>query len=448
MNVAVVGAGLAGLAAACELADLGHTVTVFEKRPFAGGKAYSFVEPRTGYTIDNGQHVFMRCTSAYVSFLRRLGTLHLTLRQERLRVPVYANNGLRSQLNAGHLPAPLHLLPSFALYQHLDLPSKWRITRLLMRISYMAEEERMGLFDEPFAVWLAHHGQLDGDISGFWDFLTLPTCNARCRQVSTADALFVVREGFLASARSAGLGIASTGLTEVHVEPALRFIESRHGTVRTRHAIARICLRGQDFRSLTTSDGSIYNFDACVCAVGPRQLPELLPRPLSDTEPFRSLRRLPMAPIINLHLWFDRPVAPFALAAFVGSDLQWVFNRRQLDRDREPTLEHLVLALSGAEEYLALNRKQLEERFVPLVRRALPKARQATLERFIAIKEPEATFVPAPGIHRPPNQTPVTNLVVAGAYTATGWPATMESAVRSGLSAARLLHLAKPPTAR
>jgi len=440
VNIAVVGAGLAGLAAACDLAELGYSVAVFERRPWAGGKTYSHTEPEGGPSFDNGQHVFMGCTTEYQAFLQRLGTLRLTRRQRRLRVQVRDMDGHRAVIAADPLPAPFHLARSFAGYRHLTLRERLEVARALAAAIRVSEDRRAELGDVSFHTWLLEHGQSASLEQRFWDFLLLPTLNCRAAEASARDALFVLQEGFLKSSTSAAIGVASVGLSELHVKPAIRYIEARGGTVATGAEVVGFETHGSSVVGLRFRDGGTQAFDGYVCAVPHTALPELLPRDFAQSDEMVALRELPTAPIINLHCWFDRPVAGFAFAAFVGCELQWVFNRDRLDRAGSAPDHHVVVSLSGAQQYMALTKRELQERFLPQLRSVLPEARDATLLRFAVIKEPEATFVPAPGIARPSNRTPYSNLVLAGAYTATGWPATMESAVRSGRRAAGLLH--------
>ena len=440
MRIAVIGAGLSGLAAACELADRGHTVEILERRPWAGGATYSFADPARGPDIDNGQHVFMRCTTAYRAFLRRLGTANLTWRQPRLRVPVFDARGRRSDIWAASLPAPFHLAPSFARYRHLSVSQKAAVARGVLAISRVDEGGRADLNAVGFGDWLRARGQSAETIRDFWDFFLTPTLNCGAERSSAGQALFVLQEGFLRDARASALGVPAVGLSELHVDPAVRYIEDRGGHVATRSAVTGFRTEGGRVTAVGLTGGEARSFDAYVAALPPWRLAPLIPEALREREPFAGLRRFESASILNLHVWFDRPVADFAFAAFAGSDLQWVFNRTRIGEEGEGQGQHLVVSVSDPGPLFDLDKAALERHFVPLLRAALPGAAAAAVTHFRAVKEPEATFVPSPGLSRPGPRTPLANLYLAGAYTDTGWPATMESAVRSGLAAAAALH--------
>ena len=211
MRVGIIGAGLAGLAAGLELADRGHEVELLERRPWAGGATYSFADDETGDEVDNGQHVFMACTTAYVAFLERIGTLGLTHRQRRLHVPVYDEDGARSDLGASNLPFGLHLAPALLRYRHLTWRQKAQVVRAFLALRLMRAEERARLDDVTFEEWLRSRGQSADTIREFWDFLVIPTLNCRADEASARQALFVVEEGFQRDPRAAALGVSGVG---------------------------------------------------------------------------------------------------------------------------------------------------------------------------------------------------------------------------------------------
>ncbi len=436
MRVGIIGAGLAGLSAGVELADRGHDVELLERRPWAGGATYSFRDDETGDEVDNGQHVFMECTTAYIAFLERIGTLELTRRQHRLHVPVFDEDGRRSDLRAANLPLGLHLAPTLLRYRHLTWRQKAQIARAFLALRLLRPAARAGLDDLTFEEWLRERGQSPATIREFWDFLVIPTLNCRADQASARQALFVIEEGFQRNPTAAAIGIAAVGLSKLHVEPAVRAIEARGGRMTTRAPVERIDVEDGRVSSVQLRGGERRSFDAYVSALSPWRLLPLLPRDVRGAGAFRALASFEPASILNVHLWFDRPVADFAFAAFVRSELQWVFNHSRAGGEDEVRGQHLVVSISAPGELFALGKEELRARLLPQLHRALPASNDAVLEHYAVVKEPEATFVPAPGLQRPGPRTMLANLYLAGAYTDTGWPATMESAVRSGLAAA------------
>lgn len=440
MRVGIIGAGLAGLAAGLELADRGHDVEVLERRPWAGGATYSFDDDETGDEVDNGQHLFMECTTAYRAFLERLGTLHLTYRQERLRVPVFDQDGRRSDLWASNLPLGLHLAPALLRYGHLSWRQKAEIVRAMLSLQFMPVHERGRLEQITFEEWLRERGQSADTIREYWDFLVIPTLNCRAHQASASQALFVLEEGFQKSPSAAALAVPAVGLSKLHVEPAIGAIEARGGRVSRRAGVERIEVEEGRVAGLVLGGDDRRNFDAYISALAPWRLAPLLPESVRSEAPFAALAAFEPAPILNLHLWFDRPVADFHFGAFIRSEVQWAFNRSRIGGEDETDGQRLVLSISAPGELFSLSQEEVCERVLPQLRRALPAAREAELVRYRVTKEPEATFVPAPGLSRPGTRTPLPNFYLAGSYTNTGWPATMESAVRSGLVAARAVE--------
>ncbi len=227
-RLVVCGGGLAGVAAACEGAARGAEVTLVERRPFLGGKAFSFTDPGTGREIDNGQHVFLGCCPAYMGLLRVLGTLGQTTLQRRLDAPVRDREGRRGRLRAAPLPAPLHVGPSFAVYPHLTRRERLGALRALAALGAMTERRRLGLDDDSFADWLARHGQGPRAVARFWDLIVLPTCNDRSDRVSASLAAFVFREGFLRTATGSAIGWSRTGLTRLVHQAARRHLHLTH----------------------------------------------------------------------------------------------------------------------------------------------------------------------------------------------------------------------------
>jgi len=448
-QVVITGGGLAGLAAACELADHGYKVVLAERRSSLGGRACSFSDPQGSGEVDNGQHVFLKCCSYYIRFLQKLGVCDKTHLQKRLRVTVIDPHTGASTLESSPLPAPFHLLPSFLRFRHLSPLDKARAAYAMLSILFTDRKKNNKLDTISFYRWLKDHGQTEAAIDRFWSLIVLATLNDDVRGVSAELALMVFQEGFLKRADGANVGYAAVGLTSLVGTEARRYIEERGGRVILGQKTEELLLEGGRIGGARLADGSVLRGDCYICAVPHRLLLAVIPPGLRGDPFFRRARELTTTPIVNIHLWYDRPVMDLDFAAFINSETQWVFNKSKmwhLDGDSQ----YLDISLSGARHYIDLPKEEIIERFTRELRRLFPKARQARVERCLVVKQRRATFAAVPGSakYRLPCRTPIENLFLAGDWTATGWPATMESAVRSGLACAREILCLTPRSAQ
>ncbi len=451
--IAVVGAGLAGLTAALDLAEAGRQVVLLERRPFVGGKAYSFTDPKHAVTLDNGQHITMRCCTAYQAFLERVGCTDLVRYQPRLevavidpqargrRVSVLAGSrwGMPGRAGIPSLPAPLHLAPSMLGYEHLSLAEKARLALALEPIRRMNAHDRQALDRRSFADWLRARRQSQRAIDRFWDLIVLPTCNDRCEDVSAAQAIQVFQVGFSSAPEAADIGHFVRGLGEA-AEAALRRLRELGARIELGARAHGIVMDGSNAAAIRCGRGIELEAAAIVLALPPRQTLDLIPAAWRRREPFWRLSQHEVSPIVNVHMQWDREVMRRDFAAVLDADAQFIFNRSRLHG--WPTPPHWIsVSLSGAHDLIDRPQQEIIERVERAVRRALPRAAEADLLATRVIKESEATFRPKPGIHahRVGARTPIHNLALAGAWTNTGWPAAMESAVRSGHAAATAL---------
>lgn len=426
------------MAAAWRLAQAGCRVALVERRPYLGGRAYSFVDRETGAQVDNGQHVFMRCCDAYIDFLREVGTLDRTRLQDRLRVEVRSPaSGKTGALAAAALPSPLHLLPSFLRYPHLSWREKLRAAAALRRIKRERDPASDELRRISFEEWLRRHGQSDRAIANFWELIVLPTLNDAPRDVSAAMAFVVFRIALLQNAHGADIGFARSGLSDVMGDAVERRLREHGVDLLLGRSVERLIVADGAVESVELAGGGVLTADWYVSALPPYALVSALPDAERDALPLSAAATHTFAPIVNLHVWYDRPVADFEWAAFVDSPLQFVFNRTKIAGLPGPG-DYLTVSLSAAWEWWPRTKEELRERFVAELERALPQARGARVERFVVVKEQRATFrsLPDGPANRLPAAIPLRNLVLAGDWTDTGWPATMESAVRSGNTAA------------
>ncbi len=429
-RVVVVGGGLAGISAALACADAGADVTLLEARNRLGGAAFSF--RRAGLSIDNGQHVFLRCCTAYRGLLERLGVSGDTHLQGRLSIPVVADGGAVCRLRRSSLPAPWHLAASLAAYRPLRPGDRWRAVRAA-RALRRVDRGAAAADDVSFGRWLRAHSQSAAAISDFWDLVTLPTLNLPADEASLALAAKVFQTGLLEQADAADLGYATAPLSALHHDAALRGLRRAGVGVHLGQAVGAV---GAD-RSVLVA-GRRLDADSVVVAVPPEQARALLPATALSGLP--RVECLGASPIVNLHVVYDRAVSPHAFAAAVGSPVQWIFDRTDSSGLSPRDGQYLAVSLSAADDYIAWRSADLRTCFLPALARLFPRARDARIRRFFVTRERNATFRQAPGSQafRPAPTTGAAGVYLAGAWTDTGWPATMEGAVRSGRSAARL----------
>ncbi|MFE9533661.1 hydroxysqualene dehydroxylase HpnE [Streptomyces sp. NPDC006691] len=431
----VIGGGLAGITAALELADAGLGVTLVEGRPRLGGLAFSF--RRGDLTVDNGQHVYLRCCTAYRWFLDRVGGAGLAPVQARLDVPVldvgHPRGPRLGRLRRDPLPVPLHLGRSLATYPHLSLAERASVGRAALALKKLDTADP-ALDDVDFATWLGRHGQSDRTIEALWDLVGVATLNATAPHASLGLAAMVFKTGLLSEAGAADIGWARVPLGELHDTLARKALESAGVRVETRTKAEAIS-RTESGSWRVELAGETLDAEVVVLAVPQRETHGLLPEGALD-EPDRLLG-IGTAPILNVHVVYDRKVLKQPFFAALGSPVQWVFDRTD-SSGLTGGGQYLAVSQSDAGDEIELPVAELRARYLPELEKLLPAARGAEILDFFVTRERTATFAPTPGVGRlrPSARTRADGLYLAGAWTATGWPATMEGAVRSGFSAA------------
>jgi hydroxysqualene dehydroxylase len=414
VRAVVVGGGLAGLAAALDLADEGAAVTLLEARPSLGGAVQTLPE-REGDPApppDNGQHVALGCCSEYLRFLRRIGQ-GAAIRRVRLAMPV-----IDERRRVAHLGAGMVLL---LRYSHLTTGDRLRVGLVAQRLGQMRPENHD---HETFGELLRRLGTSRSAIDRFWDVFIRPALNLPAEEASAALGIFTVQTALLGPRRASDLLLPMQPLGAMHGDAASRALEDAGASVRTRSRAVSL-----EADAVVTSDGERVEADRIVLAVPPADSAALLgePAPL-----------LGDSPIVSVHLLFDRRVLVPPLAALLGSPAHWLFDRGRITGHKPETGQYLTVVSSGAPELAVTRGRDLVE----LMRTAIvERLGPAKLLWSRVSREPEATFAGRPGTTalRPPPQTGNPNVVRAGAWTGTGWPATMEGAIRSGRAAARAL---------
>jgi len=452
-TVVIVGGGLAGLSAAVTAVDAGWAVTLLESRARLGGATHSFTRAFEDgeIVVDNGQHVYLRCCTAYREFIRRLGVEEQTFLQSRLDVPVIdPATGRIARLRRDRLPAPLHLARALLTYRLLSFRQRVRAIVAMLALDRV-DRDAPSSDTQTFDSWLAAHGQSPEVIERLIDVFTVATLNAPSAQVSLTLGAMVFQDGLLRKADACDIGIARVPLGQLHGDAAAAVLAAHNADVRLRARVRAVsALEGGRWR--VDTDDTTIEADAVVLAVPHDVAADLLPAG-SIPDP-AAVRGLDVSPILNVHVIFDRVVLTEPFIGAVDSPVQFVFDRTQASglhaSGQQASGQYVAVSVSAADAWIDEPVAQLRELFMPELLRVLPAARDAVVRDFFVTREREATFRPVPGsaARRLPTTTNAAGLVVAGAWTATGWPATMESAVRSGVAAARALeewHTAAAP---
>ncbi len=459
-EVVVIGGGLAGIAAAITLREAGVGVTLVEARPWLGGATCSF--SRGGLKIDNGQHVFLRCCTSYRELLARLGMTGSATLQDRFDVTVLSPGGGRARLRRSALPAPLHLARALVSYGFLSGPERLRVARAALALRTL-DPAQPGLDGQRLGDWLGARGQNSRARRRLWDLFVVSSLNIDGDEASVPLAATVLKTALLGDNDAADIGVPAVPLGDLHGQAAGRLLRQLGADVRlgTKAAAVERDPAG-GFRVRVTSGpdaadgagggvtgggvtgagptgigGGAIGADGVILAV-----PAGLAARLAGAAGVADAARwdeLSSSPIVNVHVVYDRRVTRLPFAAVVDSPVQWVFDKTRTSG--LPSGQYLAVSLSAADSYVDVPTAGLRERFLPALEDLFPAARDARVTDFFVTRERRATFRQAPGCGalRPGAATSLPGLAVAGAWTDTGWPDTMEGAVRSGRTAAQEL---------
>jgi squalene-associated FAD-dependent desaturase len=436
MRVVVVGGGLAGMAAAVALESAGLAVTLIEARKTLGGRAGSFEDPQTGQTLDNCQHVLLGCCTNLIDFYKRTGAFNLIRWEDTIRF--IDPRGREHKLKAMKgMPAPLHLALSGLLFGALTFSERIAMSSAMRAMLRMGIAAREKLENVSFGDWLKQHNQPDSLIDKFYDLVLISALNEQCRLASASYAIQVFQDGLLAHSNGYRVGMPAVPLGKLYERFPCK-------NVRLAARMTGLRFTGNTVTGVELQGGEILEADAVVLAVNYPALDKWIPPELWQAdERFAGLEKLQSVPILGAHLWFDRPILSASHAALMTTPMQWLFAKHdEAGKPGDGSAVHGVI--SAARDWLAKPKDECLKLFEAQVRATFPHARDAKLLRGVIVIEKRATFSPLPGsdAFRPrqgPGPNGIANLFLAGDYTRTGWPATMEGAVRGGYLAAEAI---------
>ncbi len=487
-SVVVLGGGVAGISAALYLSEAGFKVTLVESRRFLGGRAFSFKDGKTGDAVDNGQHVITGGCTRFLDLLERLGARDRWFLQPRLEIKVRSRQGAGGALRTGRAPAPFHLLGSLLRYPHLPAADKLRVLAALVRAK-LTDRRQPGFERITFRDWLVERGQTERAIAQFWNVFVEPVLNDSVSDVSAAMGLMFVQKAMLKGYSDPNIGYPTSGLLPCLGEPARERLSALGCNVMLGAPVKRIVVEAggdssQPASAVPAGDGSVGGVlpgagqrregarvagvelgsgetvtgDRYVSALPRDVLGAVLPDEMAGMPVFSRSGKIQQAPIVNVHLWYDRPVMEEDFCAFVDSPLQWVFNKgassgRSIPGRGQPEAggaagQRICVSLSAAWEHIDLPGEELALAIHAEVlaafchKGAQQKGDAPNLLHWSVVKQRNATIRCLPGVEelRPPSVTPIPNLFLAGDWTKTGWPSTLEGAARSGFNAAQAVE--------
>lgn len=436
-EVIIIGGGAAGISAACALATEGVRAVILEQGARLGGRAASFFYPRVQEEVDYGQHILMRCCRESIDFFSAIGQTDAISFQPHLSIPVAGGSGT-GKIASSPLPGALHLLPSLLSYTPLSLRSRLRAAQAVLPLLLKTPE------DMPFDKWLDRHGQRDDAIAAVWDPICVATLNAHTHQVSTHAARMVFERGFFRR-HGADIGLFTRPLSQIFAA-SVPYLSQRGCDVRTRTRVGRILLESGAVSGVELVTGEKIMSKVVIAAIPPHDFAPLIApevSPVSDY--FARVAQLLHSVIVNVHLWYDQAVMEQEFVMGIDSPLQAVFNvtsshsaHATAARFAGEKTFHIVISQSAAADWMTLSTDAIKDLVLSNLPLIVPGARAARPIASLVLKSPRATFVPAPGSDqlRLSPRTPIGGLVIAGDHIDTGWPATIEGAVRSGRIAA------------
>ncbi len=438
-DVLVIGGGLAGLAASVALAESGLQVMLLESRPRLGGRASSFEDTTTGEVIDNCQHVAMGCCTNFKHFCRVTG-LDTSFRRERELFFVEPPSASPSRpprvcrFSAMPLPAPLHLAAALMRLSYLSLRDKWALARGLKTL---AREQPQDAQSKNFAEWLAEQRQPVKVIERFWRVVLVSALSESLERISVATARKVFVDGFLTNRHGWEVWLPTVPLDELYSGMLTQWLATRGVDIHLKLGVERLLIENSRINTVKLRNGEQISAEHAILAVPHHRVLSLLPESVRTHPKLAGLGQLETAPIVSLHLWFDRPITSLPHATLVGRLSQWLFNRSRPEATGRTTHYYQVV-ISAAREVAQRPQADVIAEVVSELKAIWPESVSAELLHSRTVIEHKAVFSPLPGSDklRPFQQSPIANLQLAGDWTCTGWPSTMEGAVRSGFLAA------------
>ncbi|MFZ4620778.1 MAG: hydroxysqualene dehydroxylase HpnE [Bacteroidota bacterium] len=446
-DVLIIGGGLAGLAAGVHLSSHGHSVILLEQKPRLGGRTYSFIHPETGDEVDNGQHLMMGCYHSTLKYLRMIDRLPLVEIQKNLSIAFRREHRAASYLRTPSLPAPLNVLTGLLHLNTLSFSDRLSLLRVGIQLLIRNPDTDKHLQSITVAEWLDELKQSATNKQYLWDVIAVGALNDSTDKISAALFVKVLKSAFFGNRLNSSMVIPKKGLSAVLVDGAVELIVKNGARILLNSSVRNIEQANGTITSVVLENGEVLTPKTVISAVPYFDLPKVF----ADTASIgvKGLEKFISSPIITIHLWMDAHFMPEQFAALLDSPFHWVFNKSVIYGKAHEGLMYLALVVSGAHDLAEKEKEELTELAHAELKRFFPAASAAKVIHSLIIKEKRATFSPFVGMEqfRPSHITSLKNLFLAGDWTDTKLPATIEGAVQSGFDSARsaIAHLQKHP---
>ena len=430
MKIIIIGGGVSGLAISCKLAKEKIDNLLIEKRPFLGGRAYSFYDNNSKEEIDNGQHVIVGACKEFINFLSEINSIEKISFEKKLRIPVLNKNKLFN-LQSHNFPIKiLGKVFSILQYKHLKVRERMNLLKTLYKISKMKPKDLKELDNENFYKWLKKNNQSTNTIDCFWELFAIPALNDEIKNVSASIGIRLFQVAFIESDINANFAIPNVGLTKLLGDSAENFLKNTNTKIIKNQEIKSILVKNDKISGVITKDDRKIKSDIVISTLPPNQILDIIPKNYQSY--FKKSKEINMAPIVGIHLWFEKYFFDEKFMVVIGSPIQWIFNDSKI-KNSNSSFQHIVISLSNAWEWKNKPKKVMKEIFLSEINKLFPKSKKSKLINFSVIKMFNATFRCQPGIQkiRPKNRTKIKGLYISGDWVESEWPSTMEAAVIS-----------------
>ncbi|MBM04744.1 MAG: hypothetical protein CL766_08195 [Chloroflexi bacterium] len=442
ISVTIIGGGLSGISAAINLIQKGFKITLIEKRPYLGGRTFSFTDSNTNDQVDNGQHLFMGCFKNFIKLLKSLSVYDKVYTQKSLKTEILSKGKIGILKSLPYL-GKFHMLPSLLRYPHVNFKDKIRIIYGMIKADLinLNDNNAIKLDKITFRKWLENNYQNENTIKNIWNLIILPTLNDDISNVSAYMGLMVIKNSILAKPKEASLGYSKAGLSQLLDMPTQDFINQRSGKILLNQNVKSLNFNNDKLENIKLSKDIVIKSDFYIFAIPFNELTNLLTKNILIQKDLNKISNLSFSPIIAIHLWFDKIIMNQEFLALLESPIQWVFNRNKIEEKPNSQKQHLCISISGASDLINLSKNELIKLSLKEIKKYFPIADSAKLIQSIVIKHSNATIRHLPNSYesRPKNKTSIKNLYLAGDWTKTGWPSTMEGAVKSGIDSSAAL---------